>query len=531
MRWIGQNIYDQVSRFRNKVYFEGDIEFNTDTVTFQSANTDDPLVTIKNTSNAANDMARLNFVKERDGGIAAANDNCAEIRFLSKDASGNEQQYGLMLSEIDVATHGQESGRLKLGVASHDGENSYGLQITGGSVDNEVDVLLGTGDASATTIAGTLTMGSTATIDNNGAWVGGIIPSAKLDEDIALLSVDNIFTGATQTITSSGAGRPSMIIQNTGNNNEGGFLRFGLDKGAVGTNNDQPGSIQWRSDNDAQQQVHFGKIYNQIEKATNNEECGKMILEVALNGTLKNGINFVADSTSNVVNATIGNGTASTTTIAGTLTMGSTATIDNNGVWVGGVIPSAKLDADTAHLTGNQTLGGVKTFNQAINKKALFYIQTQNKFTNTTANEYYFSLTDAERDVAKGSEAGVGVVAMVPCNGILKQVILNTGSNISAQSWEWKVYRVPNGTVATSEILIATVASNAGPTGNTNKVISFVSGTANTNVITYEAGYNAETMFTAGDRVLFSQQSSTDASGNPKINIIMCFELDESTIQ
>ena len=194
MKWIGQNIYDQISRFRNDVHVTGDLTVTGDNIIFQSANADDPLVTIKNTSNAANDMARLNFVKERDSGTAAANDNCAEIRFLSKDASGNEQQYGLMLSEIDVATHGQESGRLKLGVASHDGENSYGLQITGGSVDNEVDVLLGTGDASETTITGTLTMGSTATIDNSGAWVGGVIPSAKLDADTAHLSGLQTFT-------------------------------------------------------------------------------------------------------------------------------------------------------------------------------------------------------------------------------------------------------------------------------------------------------------------------------------------------
>jgi len=201
------------------------------------------------------------------------------------------------------------------------------------------------------------------------------------------------------------------------------------------------------------------------------------------------------------------------------------------GVWNGTKVASAYLDDDTAHLSGTQTFTGVKTFDQAINKKALFYMQTQNRFTNTTADEYYFSLIDVERDVAKGSEAGLGVVAMIPCDGILKQVILNTSSNISGQSWEWKVYRVPSGTVATSEILIATVASNAGPTSNTNKVISFVTDPEDgTNDISYEGGYDATTMFTAGDRVLFSQESNADASGSPKINIIMSFELDESTI-
>lgn len=157
MKWIGENIWDLVSRFRNTVYFEGDVEFNTDTVTFQSANEDDPIVTIKNTSNDANEMASLNFVKDRDGGTAATNDNLGEIYFSGEDASGNFQEYSRILSEIDVATHGQESGRLKLGVANHDGGNGYGLILTGGSADNEVDVTVGFGAASVTTVAGDLT--------------------------------------------------------------------------------------------------------------------------------------------------------------------------------------------------------------------------------------------------------------------------------------------------------------------------------------------------------------------------------------
>ena len=387
MKWIGQNIYDQISRFRNDVHVTGDLTVTGDNIIFQSANADDPLVTIKNTSNAANDMARLNFVKERDSGTAAANDNCAEIRFLSKDASGNEQQYGLMLSEIDVATHGQESGRLKLGVASHDGENSYGLQITGGSVDNEVDVLLGTGDASETTITGTLTMGSTATIDNSGAWVGGVIPSAKLDADTAHLSVDNVFTGATQTITSDGGGRPAMVIQNTGNNADGGFLQFKLDKGAVGADDDRPGNIQWKSDNDAQQQSTFGTIYTLVSDATDGEEAGDMHLQVAsYDGTLRSGLYLDGDTNAaGEVDVTIAAGAASITTIAGTLTMGSTAALTNaglvavanqsnitglgtisSGVWNGTAIASAYLDTDTAHLSGTQSFTGTKTFDETI---------------------------------------------------------------------------------------------------------------------------------------------------------------------
>ena len=145
----------------------GDLTVNGDTVTFQSANADDPIVTIKNTSNDANEMASLNFIKDRDGGTAAIGDNLAEIYFSGEDASGNAQEYARILSEIDVATHGQESGRLKFGVANHDGGNGYGLTLTGGSVNNEVDVTVGLGAASVTTVAGDLTVnGTRLTLDH-----------------------------------------------------------------------------------------------------------------------------------------------------------------------------------------------------------------------------------------------------------------------------------------------------------------------------------------------------------------------------
>ncbi len=374
--------------FTGKKTFSDDVTFNCDTVTFESANADDPIVTIKNTSNDANEMASLNFIKDRDGGTAAIGDNLGEIYFSGEDASGNTQEYGRILSEIDVATHGQESGRLKFGVANHDGGNGYGLIMTGGSANDEVDVTVGLGAASVTTIAGTLTMGSTAAMTNAG-----------------LLSVANQ-TGIT----------------------------------GVGT--------------------------------------------------------------------------------------------ISSGTWQGTAIASAYLDSDTAHLTTNQTFTGVKTFNEAINKKALHFLYTTNKFTLDTSNELYFSLSDADRDTSSGNEDQVGVMAIVPLTGVLKQVVINSSSNLSNRSWEFRLYRVPSGADADSggEIKIATVASNAGPAAQVNKVISFVSATADTNVITYETGYNATTMFTAGDRILLSLESNSDAAGTPKINSVLCFELDESTI-
>jgi len=175
------------------------IVVTSDTVTFTSASADDPLVTIKNTSSGANDMARLNFVKDRGGaGSAAALDNCAEIRFMSEDHLGAEAQYGLILSEIDVATAGQESGALKFGVANYDGTNDYGLIMTGGdsASANEVDVTIGYGTTSAVTMPGILTAKEVGSSYATGAAPGSGVADAlnKCDIYVEKIGQDIITT-------------------------------------------------------------------------------------------------------------------------------------------------------------------------------------------------------------------------------------------------------------------------------------------------------------------------------------------------
>ena len=173
----------------------GNFTVNGDNVTFESVNADDPLVTIKNTSNDANDMARLNFVKDR-GAAPAIGDNVAEIRFMGEDSGQNEQQYGFIFCETDVVTHGQESGKLSFGVANHDGGNLAALILTGGSADNETDVTIGLGAASVTTVTGTLTMGSTAAMDNAGLLTVGAQTGITACSN--LVTVGTIGTGVWQ---------------------------------------------------------------------------------------------------------------------------------------------------------------------------------------------------------------------------------------------------------------------------------------------------------------------------------------------
>ena len=95
-------------------------------------------------------------------------DGVGTIRFTGKDDADNVEVYAAITAEIVDASDGAEEGQLNLMVASHDGEDQAGLVIKSGDAEDEVDVTIGNGATSLTTVAGTLTMGSTATLDNSG---------------------------------------------------------------------------------------------------------------------------------------------------------------------------------------------------------------------------------------------------------------------------------------------------------------------------------------------------------------------------
>ena len=129
-------------------------EMATDTATFTSANATDPLVIIKNTTNDTG-CARLRFVKDK-GAAGDANDDVGIIQFYGDDANQDQVLFGRIRTRVAVHTDGQEGGKMQFAVASHDGELVAGLTIGDGDAEDEVDVIIGSGADSLTTIAGDL---------------------------------------------------------------------------------------------------------------------------------------------------------------------------------------------------------------------------------------------------------------------------------------------------------------------------------------------------------------------------------------
>jgi len=128
------------------------VTVDSDLVTFGSANANDPLVIIKNTTDDTA-SARLRFVKDR-GAAGEDNDNIGTIEFYGDDDAETNMEFASIGAQVADASNGAEGGRLVLRVATHDGEMQSGITIQDGDAEDEVDVTIGNGAASLTTIAG-----------------------------------------------------------------------------------------------------------------------------------------------------------------------------------------------------------------------------------------------------------------------------------------------------------------------------------------------------------------------------------------
>tara|TARA_R100000458_G_scaffold58380_1_gene66302 strand:- start:3693 stop:6569 length:2877 start_codon:yes stop_codon:yes gene_type:complete len=137
-----------------KAVFAGDVEFGGDTHTFASANSEDPLIIIKNTTNDANG-SRLRFVKDK-GAAGADNDVAGAIEFYADDDNQDNILFGKIEGIVADASNGAEGGRVTISVASNDGEIQPGLVVEDGSGEDEVNVIIGNVSTSKTSVSGAL---------------------------------------------------------------------------------------------------------------------------------------------------------------------------------------------------------------------------------------------------------------------------------------------------------------------------------------------------------------------------------------
>ena len=149
----------------------------------QAAATNTPILEIKNTHNGGT-AGILKFNNTEGGTDGADDDKLGSVEFHGNDdGTPSVQQYAGIVAEIHDATSDEESGKLTFQVASHDGGVESGLVLMGGSVDAEVDVEIGNGTASLTTVMGDLQINGG---DINSPSGGGLNVAPSLDDGQSL---------------------------------------------------------------------------------------------------------------------------------------------------------------------------------------------------------------------------------------------------------------------------------------------------------------------------------------------------------
>ena len=130
----------------------------------ESTSSNYPRITLTQTGTGANGPSIL-FDTKTTGADDALLGACY---FYGDDESGNASQlYAQIKAKIKDATHGTERGSLEFLVAEYDGTcTTSGLTIHGAAADGEIDVDIGAGVNSTTTIAGDLTVNGTTTTIN-----------------------------------------------------------------------------------------------------------------------------------------------------------------------------------------------------------------------------------------------------------------------------------------------------------------------------------------------------------------------------
>ena len=186
------------------------------------------------------------------------------------------------------------------------------------------------------------------------------------------------------------------------------------------------------------------------------------------------------------------------------------------------------VNDDTSIMTSAAIQDKIQT---TLPTKRLHYVHTSAKHTGSSmTSETYVSLADSDRETT--TELNLAVPLVAPATGVLKRVLVNTQSALSAKTWSFKLKKVPSGTIASTTTLIATVTANAGGASHTNHIVDFTTDASDAaNACNFETGYSTSTQFSVGDRILFSTQctSGSGPSGQPKINYTFVFEVDDTT--
>mgnify|MGYP003649697981 FL=1 len=306
MRWIGQHIWDFISRFRSDVYLEA-----TETGTIASG------------GNLGLD-SNNKIVKAAEVGSSVDLTSAEVTGVLTVDHGGTGAS---SLTDNAILTGTGASPITAESTTSLSASvSTTRLRLI--SPANSLDFLqIDTTTNGATTL--TTVDGDAALANFEIAADGNITLDAA--GDVALECGNNGFTCDAGNIdfSSSGANRPTLQMINSEDDATGPSILLKNNRDGNGLEDDDVlGEIKFVGEDASGNFEQYGGIIGSVVEADHGDEAGQIAISVANDGTERNGITMTADKgTAQEVDVTIANGTSSTTTIAGHLTVTTEATI------------------------------------------------------------------------------------------------------------------------------------------------------------------------------------------------------------
>ena len=346
MKWIGQHIYDLISRFRSDVYLE---DIDTGTIASGGNLGLDSNNKIVKADEASGDITGVRITTDTgSGGAAGVTSGSADFSILGASGVGVTNS-GVTITAVSVPGEIDHDSLLNFAADEHFTQANIttvgtigtgtwqGTAIASAYLDSDTAHL-----TTAQTFTGSKTMGTDVKFNFRDGNSYIYSPTANdleiVATDITLDAATDIFlqqdttvtgslsvNGLSNTFESSTAGKPVISIKNTANDATSGVLQFWKDRGAAAVNSDDIGKIMFLGENDAEESIYYGNILVEALEVDDTDEAGKMSFQVAeSNGTasgLTTGLLIEGsdNTTDGEVNVTIAAGDASVTTVSGSL--------------------------------------------------------------------------------------------------------------------------------------------------------------------------------------------------------------------
>ena len=313
MKWIGQHIWDFISRFRSDVYLEDLTESAQDHVVGVDA--DGKLY--------KQDVSAGDITGVTAGDALTGGGTSGAVTINHEDTSSQasvDNSGSTYIQDVTLDTYGHVTGLTSAAVPTlnQDTTGQAGTVATiAGLAPNTATTQAA--QPNITTMTGFVTGSANQLLTDDGD--GTVTSESGLTfSGTALASTAALHTQINSIVATS-------MIQNTGNNSLGGQLTLsGNRAGADAQDDDVLGTILFSGLDDGTPSAQsYGQIQTKVADATSGQEAGKMEFTVAEFDGTNTTVGLLIDGDTNAngeINVTIGAGSACTTTINGKIALG-----------------------------------------------------------------------------------------------------------------------------------------------------------------------------------------------------------------